>query len=176
MATRELGSGGRPLSDPTGLTEHLSNDTSQTTSVTRIAIHPARQRAWLLFRKALRMSLSYHEPISELSPQTREIHRALATLVEELEAVDWYQQRVDASDNEDLKGILAHNRDEEIEHAVMALEWLRRTMPKFDEELRTYLFTSEPIAQIEDAATSETEDNDVEPPESEGLGIGSLKQ
>ena len=103
------------------------------------------------------MAMPYHEPTSELSTETREIHRAITTLVEELEAVNWYHQRVDVTGDEDLKAILIHNRDEEIEHAAMALEWLRRKMPKFDEELRTYLFTSQPIAQIEDVAAEETE-------------------
>jgi ferritin-like protein len=96
------------------------------------------------------MSISYHEPAAELSSQTRDVHRALASLIEELEAIDWYNQRVDITGDQDLKEVLIHNRDEEIEHAAMALEWLRRRMPKFDEELRTYLFTSAPIAHAED--------------------------
>jgi hypothetical protein len=97
------------------------------------------------------MATSYHEPTSELSAEARETHRALTSLIEELEAVDWYNQRVDVTGDEDLKAVLAHNRDEEIEHAAMTLEWLRRRIPKFDEELRTYLFTSQPITQIEEA-------------------------
>jgi ferritin-like protein len=120
------------------------------------------------------MALSYHEPTTELSAETREIHRALTTLVEELEAVDWYHQRVDVTDDDDLKAILVHNRDEEIEHAAMTLEWLRRKMPKFDEELRTYLFTSQPITQIEEGAEEETE---APAPEVGGddLGVGKLE-
>jgi len=118
------------------------------------------------------MAIPYHEPTSELSAQTREVHRALTTLVEELEAVDWYHQRVDVSGDEDLKAILVHNRDEEIEHAAMTLEWLRRRIPKFDEQLRTYLFTSEPITEIEDAAEGES-DQPVSEPEGRGdLGVG----
>ena len=121
------------------------------------------------------MALSYHEPTTELSAETRDIHRAIATLVEELEAVDWYHQRVDVTGDEDLKAILVHNRDEEIEHAAMTLEWLRRKMPKFDEELRTYLFTSQPITQIEDSAVEETQ---TPPPEVSGgdLGVGKLEK
>ncbi len=96
------------------------------------------------------MALEYHEPASELSTETRELHRAIASLIEELEAVAWYQQRVDVTGDEELKAILAHNRDEEIEHAAMALEWLRRMVPKFDEELRTYLFTTGSITAVEE--------------------------
>jgi ferritin-like protein len=96
------------------------------------------------------MAMPYHEPVTELSPQTREVHRALCSLIEELEAVNWYHQRVDVTADEELKAVLAHNRDEEIEHAAMTLEWLRRRMPKFDEELRTYLFTSGSITEMEE--------------------------
>jgi ferritin-like protein len=87
----------------------------------------------------------YHEPINELSDETRDIHRAIVSLMEELEAVDWYNQRVDACKDDELRGILAHNRDEEVEHAAMALEWLRRKLPVFDKELREFLFTDKPI-------------------------------
>jgi uncharacterized protein len=88
----------------------------------------------------------YHEPINELSDETRDMHRAITSLMEELEAVDWYNQRVDACKNNELKGILAHNRDEEKEHAAMLLEWIRRQDPKLDSELRDYLFTDKPLA------------------------------
>lgn len=82
----------------------------------------------------------YHEPIEELSDETRDMHRAITSLMEELEAVDWYNQRVDACKDEELKTILAHNRDEEKEHAAMVLEWIRRRDPRFDAELKDYLF------------------------------------
>ncbi len=88
----------------------------------------------------------YHEPISELSDDTRDMHRAIISLMEELEAVDWYNQRVDACRDEDLKAILVHNRDEEKEHAAMVLEWIRRKDPTFDKELKDYLFTEKRIA------------------------------
>ena len=88
----------------------------------------------------------YHEPIEELSDETRDMHRAITSLMEELEAVDWYNQRVDATKNKELKAILAHNRDEEKEHAAMVLEWIRRQDPSFDKELKDYLFTTDPIA------------------------------
>jgi ferritin-like protein len=88
----------------------------------------------------------YHEPTTELSDETRDMHRAIISLMEELEAVDWYNQRVDACKDPELAAILAHNRDEEKEHASMVLEWIRRHDPKFDGELRDYLFSEKEIA------------------------------
>lgn len=88
----------------------------------------------------------YHEPIEELSDETRDMHRAITSLMEELEAIDWYQQRVDACKDEELKKILEHNRDEEKEHAAMVLEWIRRRDTVLDKELKDYLFTDKPIA------------------------------
>ena len=88
----------------------------------------------------------YHEPIEELSDETRDMHRAITSLMEELEAVDWYNQRADACKDAKLRAILAHNRDEEKEHAAMVLEWIRRKDPAFDKELRDYLFTDRAIA------------------------------
>ena len=88
----------------------------------------------------------YHEPINELSDETRDMHRAIVSLMEELEAVDWYNQRVDACQDPDLRAILAHNRDEEKEHAAMVLEWIRRQDPTFSAEMKDYLFTDKPIA------------------------------
>jgi uncharacterized protein len=89
----------------------------------------------------------YHEPVAELSPETRDYHRAIVSLMEELEAVDWYNQRIDACNDDELRAILVHNRDEEKEHAAMALEWIRRRDPVFDKELRAYLFTDKPLAK-----------------------------
>jgi uncharacterized protein len=88
----------------------------------------------------------YHEPVEQLSTATRDMHRAIVSLMEELEAVDWYNQRADACSDPELKAILAHNRDEEKEHASMVLEWIRRRDPSFDKELRDYLFTDKKIA------------------------------
>ena len=82
----------------------------------------------------------YHEPIEDLSDETRDMHRAIISLMEELEAVDWYNQRIDACTDPELAKILAHNRDEEKEHAAMVLEWIRRRDPAFDHELRDSLF------------------------------------
>ena len=87
----------------------------------------------------------YHEPVNELSDATRDMHRAIVSLMEELEAVDWYNQRVDACKDPELRGILKHNRDEEKEHASMLLEWIRRRDPMFDKELRDYLFTDKKL-------------------------------
>ncbi|MFJ7566521.1 encapsulin-associated ferritin-like protein [Herminiimonas sp. NPDC097707] len=87
----------------------------------------------------------YHEPIDKLSAETMDMHRAITSLMEELEAVNWYNQRVDAATDPELKKILAHNRDEEKEHAAMVLEWIRRRDPKMDKELRNALFKEGPI-------------------------------
>jgi ferritin-like protein len=87
----------------------------------------------------------YHEPLDKLSVETMDMHRAITSLMEELEAVDWYNQRVDAVHDPDLKKILAHNRDEEKEHAAMVREWIRRQDPKMDKELRAALFKNGPI-------------------------------
>lgn len=88
----------------------------------------------------------YHEEISDLSDPTRDLHRTITSLMEELEAIDWYNQRVDACKDPELKAILAHNRDEEKEHAAMVLEWIRRQDETFSKELRDYLFTQKSIA------------------------------
>ncbi|MCD6116329.1 ferritin [bacterium] len=88
----------------------------------------------------------YHEPVEELSGTTRDMHRALISLIEELEAVDWYNQRMDACKDEELKAVLKHNRDEEKEHAAMIMEWIRRNDAAFDHELKDYIFTEKPIA------------------------------
>jgi len=87
----------------------------------------------------------YHEPISELTADTRDMHRALVSLMEEMEAIDWYNQRIDACTDAELKAILEHNRDDEKEHAAMALEWVRRRDPAFDKQLRDYLFSDKPL-------------------------------
>ncbi|HZC00947.1 MAG TPA: ferritin-like domain-containing protein [Gammaproteobacteria bacterium] len=92
---------------------------------------------------------TYHEPLEKLSSTTQDMHRALVSLQEELEAVDWYQQRADACEDTELRAILIHNMREEIEHAAMVLEWLRRRHPDFERHLRTYLFQQKPIMEIE---------------------------
>jgi len=99
-------------------------------------------------------SESLHEPAEKLSPATIDRHRATVSLMEELEAIDWYDQRIDAATDDTLKAILRHNRDEEKEHAAMVLEWLRRQDPVLDQQLRTYLFKDGDIMSTEVEATS----------------------
>ncbi|MBN1902090.1 hypothetical protein JW926_12270 [Candidatus Sumerlaeota bacterium] len=117
------------------------------------------------------MSTIYHE--EGLSEPTKNIHRALASLIEELEAIDWYNQRVDVTQEPELKAILAHNRNEEMEHAAMALEWLRRIFPEIDEALKTFLFTTAPITGIEEGEASSPEAGKSESLSGD-LGIGRL--
>jgi uncharacterized protein len=98
-------------------------------------------------------SETYHEALELLSVETQEMHRSLVSLMEELQAIDWYQQRVDASADPQLKDVLMHNKNEEIEHATMLMEWIRRHNDHFDQMMRRYLFTKQPITAIEkDAA------------------------
>jgi ferritin-like protein len=97
---------------------------------------------------------SLHENEQSLKPETIDHHRAIVSIMEELEAIDWYDQRVEAATDDELKELLAHNRDEEKEHAAMMLEWLRRRDPKLNEHLRTYLFTKGSILEIEEGASA----------------------
>ncbi len=121
-------------------------------------------------------SEGYHEPVEELSVETRDMHKAIVSLMEELEAVDWYNQRADACRDPELKAILEHNRDEEKEHAAMALEWLRRSDPTFSQHLKTCLFTEGPITGIEATMDEAGGGADDGGPSSDGsLGIGSLR-
>jgi len=96
-------------------------------------------------------STTFHEAEARLSPDTRDLHRAIVSLQEELEAIDWYQQRVEATENTDLREILNHNRSEEVEHAAMVLEWIRRHDADFAAKLKTYLFTEGSILERESA-------------------------
>ena len=113
----------------------------------------------------------YHEPLDLLSERTRNLHRAIVSLMEELEAIDWYQQRAEACSDSNLKDVLLHNKNEEIEHAMMVLEWIRRHDDDFAERMKTYLFTEAPITGIEKAAEGEASSA----PSSATLGIGALK-
>lgn len=121
-------------------------------------------------------SAGLHESASQLKPQTIDRHRAVASIMEELEAVDWYDQRIDAAQDEQLKELLAHNRDEEKEHAAMLLEWLRRQDPKLDEHLRTYLFTDARILAIEQQSEHGQPAGAAAVPGDGSLGIGSLRE
>jgi ferritin-like protein len=126
-------------------------------------------------------SAAYHESLDVLKPETLDHHRAIVSIMEELEAIDWYDQRVDATNDQSLAAILAHNRDEEKEHAAMLLEWLRRRDPKLDEHLRGYLFTEQSVIEREhelDAAGNDGANTSPAAARSSGdgsLGIGSLR-
>ena len=120
------------------------------------------------------------------------MHRAIVSLMEELEAIDWYQQRADVCTDPELKAVLIHNKNEEVEHAMMGLEWIRRHSPVFDKNARTYLFTEGPITEIEKKET-EGGEGEVESKDrgkgkgkdqggkksgdsATGLGLGSLRK
>ena len=126
-------------------------------------------------------SATLHE--EGLKPATVDRHRAIVSLMEELEAVDWYDQRVEAATDDELRALLAHNRDEEKEHAAMMLEWLRRNDAGFDANLRTYLFAKGSIIEAEEAEKAGADAKDDgggeahdKPATGDGsLGIGSLK-
>jgi ferritin-like protein len=117
-----------------------------------------------------------HERLEALTTETIDFHRAIVSLMEELEAIDWYQQRIDATGDTELKAVLGHNRDEEIEHAMMNLEWIRRRNAKVDAAARTYLFTDKPITEVEAEAEAEKGTGAEAPADPGSLGIGSLRQ
>ena len=116
-------------------------------------------------------SATLHESPERLGPETIDRHRAIVSIMEELEAIDWYDQRAKASDDDALREVLEHNRDDEKEHAAMALEWLRRRDAHLDEQLRKYLFTEGSITERAlEAVAGEQSDGD-----GGSLGIGSLR-
>jgi uncharacterized protein len=118
-------------------------------------------------------SASLHEDPTRLGSEAIDRHRAIVSIMEELEAVDWYDQRARATDDAELRAVLEHNRDEEKEHAAMVLEWLRRHDEALSAHLRTYLFSDGPIHELEAAKTTATPASD---PATDGsLGIGSLR-
>ena len=131
---------------------------------------------------------TYHEPLEQVSEPTRDLHRAISSLMEELEAVDWYHQRAGATQDAELRAVLEHNRDEETEHAMMVLEWIRRNNPVFDKNIKTYLMKQGPITGLEAAAEGNDDAEGKAPspaslpsasgaprPGDSSLGIGSLK-
>jgi hypothetical protein len=119
---------------------------------------------------------NYHEPFELLSQESRDMHRALVSVMEELEAIDWYQQRADACGDDELKQILLHNKKEEMEHAMMGFEWVRRHSPDFDQRMRTYLFSTGPVTEIEVAATAGGGGSPSGGANGGSLGIGSLRR
>lgn len=116
----------------------------------------------------------YHEPTEELDAGVRDAHRALVSLQEEIEAVDWYHQRMVCCTDPELRRILEHNRNEEMEHAAMLVEWLRRNEPAWDARLRRVLFTAKPLGPESDATPSAAAAP--EGPSGRGLGVGSLRK
>ena len=118
-------------------------------------------------------STTLHEAEERLSSKTRDLHRAIVSLQEELEAIDWYQQRVEATDDAELREILRHNREEEVEHAAMVLEWIRRHDAGFSAKLKTYLFTEGSIVEREDVAEGAARANGAG--SRAPRGIGSLR-
>lgn len=117
-------------------------------------------------------STTFHESEDRLTPGTRDLHRALVSLMEELEAIDWYQQRMDAAEDAELREILRHNRDEEQEHAAMVLEWIRRRDAGFGAMLKTHLFTEGSIVRREEVVEGAPAGGDGPAP---SVGIGSLR-
>ena len=120
-------------------------------------------------------STTFHEAEARLSPRTRDLHRALVSLQEELEAIDWYQQRVDTAEDGELREILNHNRGEEVEHAAMVLEWIRRHDADFAAKLKTYLFTEGSILERETAAEAAERGTGERNGSRAPRGIGSLR-
>lgn len=117
--------------------------------------------------------MGLHEAREDIAPATMDRHRGIVSLMEELEAMDWYDQRIDATGDAELKEVLAHNRDEETEHAAMSLEWLRRNDPALDAHLREYLFSEGSIVALEQ---EETGGGGAGAPAGDGsLGIGDLR-
>ena len=95
-------------------------------------------------------NVGFHEDSADLSDETKDMHRAIVSLMEELEAIDWYNQRIDATKNKELKALLTHNRDEEKEHAAMVFEWVRRQDPTFSGYIKEYLFNDKKLAKHSD--------------------------
>jgi ferritin-like protein len=128
-------------------------------------------------------SAVYHEPYEVLSSEAKDLHRALASIGEELEAIDWYQQRAEACGDAELRAILLHNRNEEMEHALMGIEWFRRKVGAFGEKAQTYLFSQGPITEVEARAQGGAGaggeaaggSRGGAPPSGGSLGIGSLR-
>ena len=116
-------------------------------------------------------SQGFHEPLELLRQKTLDLHRAWVSVVEELQAIDWYSQRVDATKDPELRAILEHNGNEEKEHASMLLEWIRRQDPVFETNLRKYLFRGGSIVATEAAAGGGNGGRPAGPP-----SIGSLKE
>ena len=115
-----------------------------------------------------------HEELGDLTEKTRDMHRAISSLREELEAVDWYQQRADACKDDALREILLHNMREEIEHSAMVMEWLRRNHPDFNTQFKGYLFSKGSITHTEEKLTGEDAPTSPDDPTKKST-VGSLR-
>ncbi len=120
-------------------------------------------------------SENLHEPADELSDETKNFHRAIVSLMEELEAVDWYNQRAEACTDDELRSVLTHNKNEEIEHAMMVLEWIRRNNPVFEKNIKTYIGSVGAITEVEAQAVAGGAGAASPGSSSSSLGIGSLR-
>jgi uncharacterized protein len=125
-------------------------------------------------------SENLHAPRERLAKETLSLHHAIVSVMEELDAIDWYRQRADDAEDETLKALLLHNMREEMEHASMLLEWIRRHDADFARYLKTYLFTEAPILEVEDETTAEgVERNERRKPgeaDEQGFTIGRLRR
>jgi len=119
-------------------------------------------------------SETYHEPLELLSEETKNLHRAIVSLCEELEAVDWYHQRAEACSDPELRAAITHNENEEVEHAMMNLEWIRRNSAVFGANVSKYIGSTGPITAVE-ASAGAGSSAAAPPAPASGLGIGSLR-
>jgi len=127
-----------------------------------------------LLKGGIHMADEYHE--KDISSQAQEYHRMIQSVIEEMEAVDWYNQRADVTNDQELKSIVEHNRDEEIEHACMGLEWLRRNNPVWEENLKTFLFSQGPITAVEENEGNSDDNGEENNNNSDqSLGLNNLK-
>ena len=120
-------------------------------------------------------SESYHEPLELLSEGTRNLHRAIVSLCEELEAVDWYHQRAEACSDPELSAVITHNEHEEVEHAMMNLEWIRRHSPVFDANIKKYVGSKGSIVAVESGGGGASASSAPSVSQATGLGVGSLR-
>jgi ferritin-like protein len=118
--------------------------------------------------------MGFYVPYSELSEEARTLDSAITSLVEELDATNYYNQRAETATDDSLREIMIHNRDEEIEHVAMLTEWLRRNSPEFDDALKTYLFTDAPITAVEASAGGDA--GRAKASGAPSLGLGSLRK
>jgi hypothetical protein len=91
------------------------------------------------WKQVIMSSEDLHAPRERLTDQTIATHQAIVSLMEELQAIDWYRQRADDCDDAQLKAVILHNMNDEMEHAAMLVEWLRRNVAEFATQLDKFL-------------------------------------